>query len=47
LQKEGIYYGNLSSGIPLHDMKLKIFKDGSVWARIFWHDVSGEKIWFS
>jgi hypothetical protein len=47
LEEGGIVCGNLASNIPLHDMKIKILNDGSVWARILWHDVTNSKTWFT
>ena len=31
----------------VYDMKITSLEDGSVWARIFWHDVTWDKKWFT
>lgn len=38
---------SFTNGQELHDMKIKILDDGSCWARLFWHDVTTEKVWFT
>lgn len=38
---------NLKQVVPMRDMKIKILDDGSQWARIFWHDVSTNAVFFT
>lgn len=48
INKNGIIDSlSFTNGQELHDMKIKILNDGSCWARLFWHDVTTEKVWFA
>lgn len=47
LEKTGAFMANVASGLPIQDMKIKALSDGSMWARIFWHDVTNVKTWFT
>jgi hypothetical protein len=42
-----VNFANLSNSVSLHEMKMKVLDDGSTWARIFYHDVTFQKTWFT
>lgn len=48
INKKGLFFSNdLNEQESMEEMMIKELDDGSVWARIFWHDVSSDATYFT